>query len=54
MDNIKDKTLDTKFTDQEKQVIKIMRDIEYGELMVSIQGGKPVRVEEIRKSIKIK
>ena len=50
----KEKYLKVELTEQEMQVINIMRDIEYGELMVAIQGGKPVRVEEVRKSIKIK
>lgn len=54
MENNKGKCVEEKLTEQEIQVIKIMRDIDYGELMVSIQGGKPVRVEEVRKSIKIK
>lgn len=54
METAKEKCREEKLTEQEMQVIKIMRDIEYGELMVSIQGGKPVRVEEVRKSIKIK
>lgn len=54
MENTKEKYLKVELTEQEMQVINIMRDIEYGELMVAIQGGKPVRVEEVRKSIKIK
>jgi len=41
-------------TKQEQQVIELMRQIEYGELVISIKGGSPVRVEEVRKSIQIK
>ena len=41
-------------SEQEWQVVQLMRKVEYGELLVSIKGGKPVRVEEIRKSIQIK
>ena len=41
-------------SEQELQVLQIMREIEYGELMVSVKAGKPIRVEEVRKSIQIK
>lgn len=54
MEKAKEKTVTVELSEQELQVLQIMRGIEYGELMVSIKGGKPVRVEEIRKSIQIK
>jgi len=41
-------------SEQELQVLQILREIEYGELMVSVKAGKPIRVEEVRKSIQIK
>ncbi len=40
-------------SEQEKKVITILREIKYGEIKVVIQDGIPVRVDEIRKSIKI-
>ena len=40
-------------SDQEKRVVDILREIKYGEVKVVIQDGVPVRVDEIRKSIKI-
>lgn len=39
-------------TDQERQVLELMRGITYGELSVFMKGGNPYRVET-RKSIQI-
>ncbi len=35
---------------QELQIIKLMRELDYGQLIVSVKNGKPVHVET-RKSI---
>ena len=35
---------------QEWQIIKLIRDLDYGQLVVSVKNGKPVHVES-RKSI---
>ena len=35
---------------QEWQIIKLMRELDYGQLVVSVKNGKPVHVET-RKSI---
>ena len=43
-----------KITGQDEQLIHIMRDVNYGQIVVTIRDGKPVHVEEIRKSIQIK
>jgi len=40
-------------SEQEKKVITILREIKFGEVKVVVQDGVPVRVDEIRKSIKI-
>ena len=40
-------------SEQEKKIIEILRGIRYGEIKIAVQDGIPVRVEEIRKSIKI-
>lgn len=40
-------------TEQEKQILSLMRSVNYGELRIVINAGKPVRVEEIRKSIQL-
>jgi len=38
---------------QEKKLIEIMRDMGYGELHITVKGGLPVHLEEIKKSIKL-
>ena len=43
----------TPLTEAEEKVLMIIRDIKYGEVKVVIQDGVPVRVDEIKKSIKI-
>ena len=40
-------------SEQEKRVIDILRELKYGEVKVVVQDGVPIRVDEIRKSIKI-
>lgn len=40
-------------SEQEQKVIEIMRTINYGELRVVINNSKPVRVEEIKKSVQL-
>lgn len=41
-------------SDQEWQVIKLIRDLGYGELVITVKESKPIRVEEVRKSIPIR
>lgn len=40
-------------TEQEEKVIEIMRNINYGELRIVINNSKPIRVEEIKKSVQL-
>ncbi|SHH98929.1 Uncharacterized small protein [Sporobacter termitidis DSM 10068] len=39
--------------EQEKHLLQMIRDIKFGELHIFVTEGKPVRVEEIKKSIKL-
>lgn len=39
--------------DKEEKLIQLIRDIKFGEIKVIIQDGAPIRVEEIKKSIKL-
>ncbi len=41
-------------SNQEWQVIELIRRLGYGELVISVKEGKPIRAEEVRKSIQIK
>ena len=40
-------------SEQEQKVITILRELKYGEVKVVVQDGIAIRVDEIRKSIKI-
>ncbi len=39
--------------EQELRLIRMIRGVNYGEIHIFIADGKPVRVEEIKKSIKL-
>ena len=38
-------------SEQERKIIRILRELDYGEIRIIITGGKPTRIEEIKKSI---
>ena len=40
-------------TKAEKQLIELIRSLNYGEVRVMIKDNKPIRVEEIRRSIQL-
>ena len=40
-------------TEKEQKLIKILRNVEYGEVVIVVKGGTPVHIEEIKKSIKL-
>ena len=40
-------------TKAEKQLIQVIRALDFGEVRVMIKDNKPIRVEEIRKSIQL-
>lgn len=42
-----------RLTEKEKKLIQMVRDIEYGELKIIIQDRTPVRIEEMKRSIKL-
>lgn len=37
----------------EKKLIQVIRSLDFGEVRVMIKDNKPIRVEEIRKSIQL-
>ena len=41
----------TEISKQEAKILDFVRSVDYGEIRIVINNGKPVRVEEIRKSI---
>jgi len=40
-------------TKAEKQLIELIRSLEFGEIRIMIKDSKPIRVEEIRRSIQL-
>ncbi|WP_130862921.1 DUF2292 domain-containing protein [Bacilliculturomica massiliensis] len=39
--------------EREQKLLEIIRDVGFGELKVIINDGRPVRIEEMKKSIKL-
>lgn len=37
----------------EKQLIELVRSLNYGEVRIVVKDNKPIRVEEIRRSIQL-
>ena len=42
-----------KCTDKEKRLIEVIRALKFGEMRIFIQDSEPVRVEELKNSIKL-
>lgn len=40
-------------TKAEKQLIELVRSLDFGEIRVMVKDSKPIRVEEIRRSIQL-
>jgi len=40
-------------TEKERKLLELIRSIEHGEIRVVIQDSIPIRVEELKKSIKL-
>lgn len=38
----------------EEKILEMIREIEFGQILITIKHGTPIRVEEIRKSIDLK
>ena len=43
----------TTLTKAEQQLIEVIRSLDYGEVRVMIKDNRPIRVEEIRRSIQL-
>ena len=39
-------------TEKEDKLIKLIRDLKFGEVHIYVADGQPVRAEEIKKSVK--
>lgn len=40
-------------TEREKRLIDLIRELGYGEIRIVVQNSEPVRIEEVKKSIKL-
>ena len=40
-------------SEREKKLIRLIRELQFGELRVCVADSQPVRLEEVRKSIKL-
>lgn len=47
-----DKTALPGLTEKELGLINMVRDLGFGEILIHVADGQPVRAEEIRKSVK--
>lgn len=47
------KTCTITVTKAEKQIVEMIRALDYGEMRIVIKERKPIRVEEIRRSIQL-
>lgn len=47
------KTEKMELTEAEKKILSIIRKIQFGEVRIVITDQKPVRIEEIKRSIKL-
>ena len=41
-----------KTSEKEERLLKMIRDLKFGEIHIYVADGQPVRAEEIRKSVK--
>ena len=41
-----------KLTEKELRLLKLIRELQFGELRIFVADGQPVRAEEIKKNIK--
>ena len=48
-----ERTVKIDCTEKEQKLLQLIREIGFGELKVFIADGQPVRVEEIKKSVKL-
>ncbi len=54
MEKAKETTMTVQLSSQELQLVEMIRNLDYGQLTITVKGGKPIHVEEIRKSIPLK
>ena len=51
-DSMEQKKTDLQLTEKEAKLIRMLRQLKFGEAHIYVADGQPVRAEEIKKSIK--
>ena len=54
MEKAKETIVTAQLSSQELQLIEMIRNLEYGQLTITVKASKPIHVEEVRKSIPLK
>jgi len=54
MEKAKENNVSPELNSQEKQLIQMIRNLDYGQLTITVKASKPIHVEEVRKSIPLK
>ena len=52
-DGLTTKELSSKISKQEGALLKVLREIGYGQVVIYLEAGQPVRIEKIKESIKL-
>ncbi len=47
-----EKSNEPKLSEKEEKLLKLIRELGFGQIVVYVADGQPVRAEEIRKSVK--
>lgn len=50
----KESTTKAQLSSQEWQLIQMIRELDYGQLTITVKAGKPIHADEVRKSIPLK
>lgn len=48
-----EKDVTFKLTSKEKKLIEIIRSTQFGEINIIVQNSEPIRIEELKRSIKL-
>ena len=54
MEKAKESDVNVQLNSQEWQLVQMIRALDYGQLTITVKAGKPIHVEEVRKSIPLK
>jgi organic radical activating enzyme len=47
------KRMDFQISEHEKNLIELIRDLDYGEVHVVIKGGEPIQADKLKKTVRL-